>query len=63
MVLVIVPALLFSRLPDFRMTWVWILSAATVWVQLGLSLWLLRREFARRLGPGGVSAPLAAVGA
>lgn len=63
MSIVIVPALLLSRHPDFRMAWVWILSAATVWVQLGLSLWLLRRELARRLGPAAVPVPLAAAGA
>jgi putative MATE family efflux protein len=51
MAIVIVPALVLARLPGFHMPWVWILSAATVWVQLGLSLALLRREFARRLGP------------
>jgi Na+-driven multidrug efflux pump len=50
MALVIIPALLLSRRPEFQMTWVWMLSAATVWVQLGLSLGLLRREFSRRLG-------------
>jgi hypothetical protein len=48
---VIVPALLLSRLPDFRLTWVWYLAVTSVYVQLALSLWLLRREFARRLGP------------
>jgi putative MATE family efflux protein len=60
MAVVIVPAVLLARLPDFRMTWIWILSAATVWLQLVLSLALLRREFARRLGDGGVAVPLAA---
>ena len=63
MAIVIVPAILLSSLPDFRMTWIWVLSAATVWVQLGLSLALLRREFTRRFGAGGVPAPLAAAGA
>ncbi|HEU4881824.1 MAG TPA: MATE family efflux transporter [Longimicrobium sp.] len=63
MAIVIVPAVLLARLPDFRMTWVWILSAATVWLQLGLSLALLRREFTRRLGTADVPAPLAAAGA
>lgn len=63
MAILIVPAVLLSRLPDFRMTWIWILSAGTVWVQLGLSLVLLRREFTRRFGPGGVPVPLAAAGA
>ncbi|HWK88410.1 MAG TPA: MATE family efflux transporter, partial [Longimicrobium sp.] len=63
MAMVIVPAVFLSRLPEFRMTWIWILSAATVWLQLGLSLALLRREFARRFGTGEVPAPLAAAGA
>ena len=63
MVIVIVPALVLSRLPGFRMTWIWILSAGTVWVQLALSLALLRRELARRLGAGGAPVPLAAAGA
>ncbi len=49
--LVIAPALLLARLPGFRLTWVWYLAMATVYVQLALSLWLLRREFARKLAP------------
>lgn len=63
MAIVIVPAVLLSGLPDFRMTWVWVLSVGTVWVQLALSLWLLRREFARAFGGGGIPVPLAAAGA
>lgn len=63
MAMVIVPALILSRMADFRMTWVWILSAVTVWLQLGLSLFLLRRELTRRLGAGAVPAPLAPAGA
>ena len=59
MAAVIVPALVLSRLPEFRMTWIWILSAATGWVQLGLSLALLRRELTRRFGARGVGVPLA----
>jgi putative MATE family efflux protein len=61
MVVLIVPAILLSRLPGFHMTWIWILSVATVWIQLGLSLTLLRREFVRRFGadapPTSVPAP------
>jgi putative MATE family efflux protein len=63
MAILIVPAIVLSRLPNFRMTWIWILSTGTVWVQLGLSLALLRRELTRRLGTGGVPIPLAAAGA
>jgi len=63
MTILVVPAIVLSRLPEFRMTWIWILSAGTVWVQLGLSLALLRREFTRRLVTGGVPMPLATAGA
>ena len=49
MVLVIVPTLALARLPGFELHWVWYLSVASVYVQLALSLWLLRREFAQRL--------------
>ena len=50
--LVAIPAIALSRLPGFQLHWIWYLSVSTVWVQLGLSLWLLRREFARRLDFG-----------
>jgi putative MATE family efflux protein len=46
---VAVPAIVLSRMPGFRLDWVWYLSVAAVLVQLTLSMWLLRREFARRL--------------
>ncbi|HEU4558653.1 MAG TPA: MATE family efflux transporter [Longimicrobium sp.] len=63
MAILIVPAVILSRFPGFQMTWIWILSATTVWLQLGLSLALLRREFARRFGAGEVPVPLATAGA
>jgi hypothetical protein len=49
MVLVIVPTLALARLPGFELHWVWYLSVASVYVQLALSLWLLRRELTQRL--------------
>lgn len=58
--LVIVPALLLARRPGFQLHWVWYLAVASVYVQLALSLWLLRREFARRLSFGGSAAAQAA---
>jgi hypothetical protein len=42
------------------MVWVWYISAAGVFVQLGLNLWLLQREFRLRLRFDGEPAPLAA---
>jgi Na+-driven multidrug efflux pump len=50
-VIIVLPALLMARLPGFRMTTIWYLSIGGTVMQLGLSLWLLRREFTRRLGP------------
>jgi Na+-driven multidrug efflux pump len=44
-----IPAVLLSRMPSFQLNWIWYLSVSTTFVQLGLSLWLLRREFERRL--------------
>ncbi|MDF1504770.1 MATE family efflux transporter [Roseisolibacter sp. H3M3-2] len=55
MALVIVPTLVLSRQPGFRLTWVWLLAVTSVYVQLALSLWLLRREFGRRLGAPALS--------
>jgi putative MATE family efflux protein len=56
MAMVIVPTLVLARRPDFQLHWVWYLAVTTVYVQLALSLTLLRREFARRLGPGAPAA-------
>ena len=44
-----IPVLWLSRRPDFQMHWIWYLSVASVLVQLVLSLWLLYREFERKL--------------
>ncbi len=48
-VLVAIPAFLLSRLPGFQLHWIWYLSVVAITVHLGLTLWLLRREFRRRL--------------
>ena len=47
--LVAIPAISLSRLPGFQIHTIWYLSVGAVLVQLALSLWLLRREFDRRL--------------
>jgi putative MATE family efflux protein len=48
-VLVAIPALILSTVAGFDLTWVWWLSVGSVFVQLGLSSYLLRREFNKRL--------------
>ena len=49
MVLISVPVLWLSTQPGFAMKWVWYISVAGVFAQLGLNLWLLQREFRIRL--------------
>ncbi|MBR0714775.1 MATE family efflux transporter [Bradyrhizobium liaoningense] len=43
------PAIWLSTWPGFRMEYVWYLSIAATTLQAALSLWLLRREFRKRL--------------
>ncbi len=45
------PLIWLSAKPDFRIEHVWYLSIATTTLQAGLSLWLLRQEFRKRLVP------------
>lgn len=45
------PALLLSTRPGFRIEYVWYLSIAATSSQAVLSLWLLQREFKKRLAP------------
>jgi len=47
--LVAVPAILLSRTAAFQLNWIWYLSVGAVFIQLALSMLLLRREFTRRL--------------
>jgi putative MATE family efflux protein len=47
--LVAIPAVVMSRMPGFQLRWLWYLSLVSVYVQLALSMLLLRREFVRRL--------------
>jgi putative MATE family efflux protein len=46
-----VPAIWLSTLPGFAIQHVWYLSIATTTLQACFSLWLLRREFGKRLLP------------
>ena len=47
--LVGIPALIIARNPGFQLHWIWYLSSGAVFIQLALSMLLLRREFRRRL--------------
>ena len=55
--LVVAAALLLSRLPGFRPTWLWIAMSAAGFVQVGMAVFFLRRHAGRR---DGAVAPLAA---
>ena len=57
-VLVAAPAIVMARMPGFELRWIWYLTSATILVQLAAVLWLLQREFRRKLGP--VVAPVPA---
>jgi Na+-driven multidrug efflux pump len=48
-----VPAIWLSTWPGFRIEHVWYLSIASTTLQAGMNLWLLRREFSKRLLPSG----------
>jgi putative MATE family efflux protein len=56
-ILVAVPVILLSHSAGFKLSWIWWLSAASVLVQLTLSMLLLRREFGRRLSFPVVASP------
>ena len=47
--IVAVPAIVLSRAPAFQLNWIWYLSVGAVFIQLAISMLLLRREFTRRL--------------
>jgi hypothetical protein len=57
MTILAIPIFLLSRVSGFDLHWVWWLSLATAYLQLGLALWLLRGEFRRRLTFGVVAPP------
>ena len=50
LVLFAVPAWLVSRQPAFRLSHLWYLAVGSVFVAFGATMWLLHREFARKLG-------------
>ena len=54
-----IPLSFMSRMAGFQLNWIWYLAMGAVFVQLLLSLALLRREFRRRLPSGEPSAAAA----
>jgi len=56
--LVAIPSILMSRMVGFELRWIWYLSVAAVAIQMILSLLLLRREFAIKLGPAEALQPV-----
>jgi Na+-driven multidrug efflux pump len=52
------PLIFLSALPGFRIEHAWYLSIATTTLQAGLSLWLLRLEFRKRLKPPAAMKPM-----
>jgi MATE family, multidrug efflux pump len=62
LVLFALPAFLLSRRPGFELWQLWYLSVASVTLQLVANMWLLHREFRRRLGafPGAAEEPAVA---
>jgi putative MATE family efflux protein len=61
LVIFALPALWLSQREGFTMQQVWWLGVITVTMQMGLSVWLLRRELNRRFPVGSMSRPRAAL--
>jgi Na+-driven multidrug efflux pump len=55
-------AVALSRSPGFQLAHLWYLAVGTVVVQFASNMWLLQREFARKLGPA-VATPAPAASA
>lgn len=51
------PALWLAHQPGFELRHLWLLSVATVLLQAAFNLWMLRREFGRRLVPAPLPQP------
>lgn len=61
LIIIALPLWYLAQLPGFRLEWIWWLAVGAVTLQMALNLWLLQREFDRRLqfapGPGPALAP------
>ena len=61
LVISIIPAIFLSRVPGFHLTWIWYLSAVSVFLQMTANLLLLQREFRLKL-PEPSELPVAVAG-
>jgi putative MATE family efflux protein len=49
LVISVIPAIFLARVPGFHLTWIWYLSALSVFLQMTANLVLLQREFRMKL--------------
>jgi Na+-driven multidrug efflux pump len=49
--LFVLPAIWVASRPGFQLREMWYVSIATMFIQMIISYWFVRREFAKRLGP------------
>ena len=50
LVVAVIPAIFLARVTGFHLTWIWYLSAFSVFLQMTVNLLLLQREFRLKLG-------------
>lgn len=59
-----IPAIFLARMPGFHLTWLWYLSAVSVFLQMTVNLMLLQREFGLKLlTPPAIPVAVAGAGA
>jgi Na+-driven multidrug efflux pump len=58
----VIPAIFLARVPGFQLTWIWYLSAISVFLQMSANLLLLQREFRLKLDAP-TAVPVAVAGA
>jgi Na+-driven multidrug efflux pump len=61
LIISVIPAIFLARVPGFHLTWIWYLSAVSVFLQMAANLMLLQREFRLKL-PESSAAPVAVAG-
>jgi Na+-driven multidrug efflux pump len=49
LVISVIPAIFLARVTGFHLTWIWYLSAVSVFLQMAANLVLLQREFRLKL--------------